>query len=87
MRVVGFLDDDDRLHDHLLNGQLIFSPDDLGDLIESKSVSNVLLAIPTASRRRNEILNKAGQLHVAVCALPGMSDLAEGVKTMCSELW
>ena len=31
MRVVGFLDDDKRLHGHLKNGQPIFSPDDLAD--------------------------------------------------------
>jgi FlaA1/EpsC-like NDP-sugar epimerase len=79
MRVVGFLDDDDRLHGHILNGQPIFSPDDLGELIESKDVTHVLLAIPSASRRRrNEILKRIAQFPVAVRTLPGMSDLAEG---------
>ncbi len=33
MRVVGFLDDDDRLHGHVLNGQPIFSPADLPSLV------------------------------------------------------
>ena len=83
MRVVGFLDDDDRLHGHILNGQPIFSPDDLGELIESKGVTHVLLAIPSASRhRRNEILDRIGQFPVAVRTLPGMSDLAEGRVTV-----
>jgi FlaA1/EpsC-like NDP-sugar epimerase len=79
MRVLGFLDDDDRLHGHVLNGQPIFSPDDLPDLIESKGVTHVLLAIPSASRRRrNEILKRIGQHHVAVRTLPSLTDLAEG---------
>ena len=79
MRVVGFLDDDDRLHGHSLNGQPIFSPDDLLDLIESKGVTHVLLAVPSASRwRRNEILKRMGQHHVAVRTLPSLIDLAEG---------
>ena len=79
MRVVGFLDDDDRLHGHVLNGKPIFSPMDLADLIESKGVTHVLLAIPSASRRRrNEILKKIGQNQVAVRTLPSFADLAEG---------
>lgn len=79
MRVVGFLDDDDRLHGHVLNGQPIFSPDDLPDLIESKGVTHVLLALPSISRRRrNEILNRMLKHHVAVRTLPSFSDLTEG---------
>ena len=36
MQVLGFLDDDDRLHGNILNNQLTFSPDDLPFLIKSK---------------------------------------------------
>lgn len=79
IRMVGFLDDDDRLHGHVLNGQPIFSPDDLGDLIESKGVTHVLMATPSASRRRrNDILKRVSRHHVAVRTLPSLMDLAEG---------
>lgn len=79
MRVAGFLDDDDRLYGHVLNGQPIFSPDDLGELIESKGITHVLMAVPSASRRRrNEILKKMSSHHVAVRTLPSVTDLAEG---------
>ena len=79
MRVVGFLDDDDRLHGHILNGQPIFSPNDLSELIESKGITHVLMAIPSVSRRRrNEILKKMGGHQVAVRTLPSVTDLAEG---------
>jgi FlaA1/EpsC-like NDP-sugar epimerase len=79
MRVVGFLDDDDRLHGHALNGQPIFSPIDLPGLIESKEITHVLLAIPSATRRRrNDVLKQIAQHPVAVRTLPSLTDLAEG---------
>ena len=79
MRVVGFLDDDDRLHGQILNGQPIFSPHDLGDLIEAKSITHVLMALPSASRRRrNEILKIVSNYQVAVRTLPSVTDLVEG---------
>ena len=79
MHVIGFLDDDYRLQGQLLNSKPIFSPMDLPDLIESKGVTRVLLAIPSASRRRrNEILKKIGQNQVSVRTLPSFADLAEG---------
>ena len=79
MSVVGFLDDDDRLHGHVLNGLPIYRPDDLTSLVESLNISNVLLALPSASRRRrNEILNKMLEAHVSVRTLPSVSELAQG---------
>ena len=79
MRVIGFLDDDDRLHGHALNGQPIFSPAELPGLIDSKGVTHVLLAIPSVSRhRRNEILRQIATQPVAVRTLPSFTDLAEG---------
>lgn len=46
MRVVAFLDDDDRLHGHVLNGLPIHSPMDLQGLVETQDVRTVLLAMP-----------------------------------------
>lgn len=83
MRVAGFLDDDYRLHGHILNGQPIFSPDDLGELIESKGITHVLMAIPSATRsRRNAILKKMSNHHVVIRTLPSVTDLAEGRVTV-----
>lgn len=83
MRVIGFLDDDDRLHGHILDAQPVFSPDDLGGLIESKGITHILMAIPSVSlRRRNEILKKMSEYHVAVRTLPSVTDLAEGRVTI-----
>jgi FlaA1/EpsC-like NDP-sugar epimerase len=86
MQVVGFLDDDDRLHGHVLNGQPIYNPADLGSLALTLSVSDVLLAMPGLSRnRRNEILAQIRTVRVAVRTLPSVMDLAQG-KVSVSDL-
>ena len=79
MQVVGFLDDDDRLHGHFLNNQPIYNPEDLVDLVGVLNVSDVMLAMPSLSRkRRNEIINHIRNAHVAVRTLPSVSDLLQG---------
>jgi FlaA1/EpsC-like NDP-sugar epimerase len=79
MQVVGFLDDDDRLHGHVLNGQPIYRPEDLPELVKARGIADVLLAMPRISRqRRNEILAQIRTAHVAVRTLPNLVDLAQG---------
>ena len=86
MQVVAFLDDDDRLHGHVLNGLPIHSPMDLRGLVETQGVRTVLLGIPSLSlRRRNEILSQIRSAHVAVRTLPSVTDLAQG-KVSVSDL-
>ncbi|MCA3176062.1 MAG: polysaccharide biosynthesis protein [Burkholderiales bacterium] len=86
MQVVGFLDDDDRLHGHVLNGLPLYKPEDLPNLVTALSISSVLLAMPSISRkRRNEILTAIRSAHVAVRTLPSMTDLAQG-KVSVSDL-
>lgn len=86
MRVIGFLDDDGRLHGHILNGLPIYSPADLPSLVTSLFVSDVLLALPSTSRkRRNEILAQIRQAHVSVRTLPSVTELAQG-KVSTSDL-
>lgn len=83
IQVVGFLDDDDRLHGHVLNGQRIYDPSDLVGLVERLGVSDVLIAMPRLSRnRRNEILGSMCVAHVAVRTLPSVTDLAQGKVTV-----
>lgn len=79
MRVVGFLDDDDRLHGHVLNGLPMYNPAELTQILAASGVTVVLLALPSASRqRRNAILSQLAPHRVAVRTLPGLSDLATG---------
>lgn len=86
MQVVGFLDDDNRLHGRILNGQLIYNPDDLSNLVSALTISNVLLAMPSIGRkRRNDILRQIKSAHVSVRTLPSVTDLAQG-KVSVSDL-
>lgn len=79
MQVVGFIDDDDRLCGHVLNGQPIYGLDDLDNLVNTINVSVVLLAMPSISRkRRNKILSQIRNARVAVRTLPSMADLVKG---------
>ena len=79
MRMVGYLDDDDRLHGHVLNGLPIHDPASLPELLSEFHITDVLLALPSVSRqRRNAILSSLAPLRVAVRTLPGMTDLATG---------
>jgi FlaA1/EpsC-like NDP-sugar epimerase len=83
IRVVGFLDDDYHLHGQLLNGLRIHDPSTLESLIEQIGATDVLLAIPSASRqRRVEILAQLKPYKLAVRTLPGLGDIATGRVTM-----
>ena len=86
MQVAGFVDDDDRLHGQVLNGQPIFNPADLNSLVTTLNINDVLLAIPSLSRhRRHEILSQIRLTQVGVRALPSLTDLAQG-KVAISDL-
>ena len=79
IRVVGYLDDDARLHGSLLNGLPIYNPADFVEVLSDVPITDVLLALPSVSRkRRNDILNNLKPHRLAVRTLPGLSDLAIG---------
>lgn len=79
MRVAGFLDDDDRLHGHVLNGLPIYSPADLTGLVMSLHIGDVLLALPSVGqKRRNDIIAQMSQAKVSVRTLPSVIELAQG---------
>ena len=79
MRVLGFLDDDPTLHGSVLNGRRIFNPAKLAQLVHRQSVTDILLAMPSATRaRRNAIIDTLRPLSVGVRTLPGIMDLAHG---------
>jgi FlaA1/EpsC-like NDP-sugar epimerase len=83
MQVVGFIDDDWTLHSSVLNGIPIYPAQRLTALIERLEVTDLLLAIPSASRqRRNEIINSVYGSHATIRTLPGMADLAHGRVTV-----
>lgn len=79
LKVVGFLDDDDRLHGQVLQGQEIYSPSKIAHLIKSKEAKLVLLALPSISRsRRNKILKNLSNYPLQVQTLPTVADIING---------
>jgi FlaA1/EpsC-like NDP-sugar epimerase len=83
LKVVGFLDDNNHLQGQVLQGLNIYSPLKISDLIESKEVQLVLLALPSISRfRRNEILNNLSQYELQVQTLPTITDIIQGRVTV-----
>ena len=83
MRVVGFLDDDDLIQGQVLNGLQIYNPADLEEIAKQKGVTDVLLAMPSASRaRRNQILGLLSKVKISVRTLPSLSDIVSGKVTL-----
>jgi FlaA1/EpsC-like NDP-sugar epimerase len=79
LKLVGFLDDDYKLHGQILLGQEIYSPLKIADLVKSKEVSLVLLALPSISRsRRNDILKNLSNYPLQVKTLPTITDIIQG---------
>lgn len=77
--VTAFIDDDPALHGQTLNGMPIWSPEEAEAAIDSGVLTNILLAMPSASReRRNEIIARLRAFPVRVQTIPAMSDLAQG---------
>ena len=78
-RVVGFVEDDTRLHGQTVDGMKVHAPHALSGLIASNDVGHVLLAMPSIGRkRRNAIVLSLRPLQVHVRTLPGVSALASG---------
>ncbi len=78
-RVVAFVDEDPGFEGAVIQGLSVHSPAALNDLIESRQVGHVLLAMPSVTRtRRAEIVKGLAGLGAKVMTLPSLSDLAQG---------
>jgi len=76
---IAFIDDEPTLTNHQIMGLKVYSSNNLGGLVASMKIEEVLLAMPSASReRRNEIINNLESYPVLVRTVPGVSELAQG---------
>lgn len=79
MLVKGFIDDDPHLQGSTVNGISVYPNTDVQELIRRLDITDVLLAIPSASQyRRSEIIASLNGCGVRVRTLPGLIDLASG---------
>tara|TARA_Y200000002_G_scaffold383052_1_gene402825 strand:+ start:8484 stop:10409 length:1926 start_codon:yes stop_codon:yes gene_type:complete len=78
-RVAGFLDDDDQLHRQVILGQTIYASSKLENLIKSKDINFIFLALPSISRsKRNQIIEKLNKYKLSVKTLPSISEIVDG---------
>jgi FlaA1/EpsC-like NDP-sugar epimerase len=77
--VVGFLDDDVRLHNQVMLGRTIFPQSKLENLVKTKNINLVLLALPSISRNlRKKIIEKLNIYKLVVKTLPSVQDVVDG---------
>ncbi len=78
-RLIGYIDDDARKAGRSINGALVYLPDRIADLVQHRGVTEILLALPSATRaRRNEIIASLRSVPAHIRTLPGIADLASG---------
>lgn len=76
---VALLDDDPKMHGKHIYGLTVYSPSRLMELVEKKGATGVLLAIPSASRRRRrQVLRRLSEMPVHVQTMPDMKDIVSG---------
>ena len=78
-KVVGFLDDNEQLHRQFVLGKNVFSFKNLDNLIKTKNINLVFLALPSISKsRRNQIIEHLNQYKLTVKTLPSISEIVDG---------
>jgi FlaA1/EpsC-like NDP-sugar epimerase len=76
---VAFIDDNLGVQGRSINGLQVRSPDSLHKIVSDLGVKCVLLALPSASRRkRSQIIENLENLPVHVQTMPDISDLISG---------
>jgi FlaA1/EpsC-like NDP-sugar epimerase len=76
---VAFIDDKKSLQGSSINGIRVYGSDALEELVGRRRIERILLAMPSASRRRRrEILTALEPLGVRVQSLPDLADLISG---------
>ncbi|EGR3950835.1 polysaccharide biosynthesis protein [Vibrio cholerae] len=78
-KVVGFIDQDKTLENTVIMGLQVYDISRATYLVDKYDVTQVLLAVPSASRaRRKKILESLIDLSAEVLTVPDMKDIVEG---------
>lgn len=77
--LIAFADDDAAKVGRHINGIPVVGPDQVADAVKRLGVTDILLALPSATRqRRHQIIESLRSLPVHIRTLPGMADIALG---------
>jgi FlaA1/EpsC-like NDP-sugar epimerase len=78
-KLLGFVDDDPVKVGRSVNGIPVIAPEQIPVFVRARHVTDILLALPRASRqRRNEIIASLQGLPVHIRTIPGLAELASG---------
>jgi FlaA1/EpsC-like NDP-sugar epimerase len=82
-KVVGFLDDNNQLDGQVLLGQTVYNSSKLENLLLTREINIVFLAMPTIGRaERNQIIEKLRYHKLTVKTLPSISEIVDGKITI-----
>ena len=85
-KLISFIDDNKSFWSGTIDGYSVNPPSSISNLIKSKGVKQLWLAIPNLSgKRRQKLINSLRQYPVHVRTLPTISDLVSG-KVRLSDL-
>jgi FlaA1/EpsC-like NDP-sugar epimerase len=77
--LLAYVDEKQSLQGTLMNGVPVIPPGELAEFVEREAVDRVLLAVPSASRRRKaEILRRLEPINVHVQSVPDVNDVLSG---------
>jgi UDP-N-acetylglucosamine 4,6-dehydratase len=78
-KLCAFVDDDPALHNRVALGVPILSPDELTTLVETKSIAEVFLAIPNASRaQRLAVVSRLSEFDIEIKTIPAPEEIVSG---------
>ncbi|MGI1677503.1 MAG: polysaccharide biosynthesis protein [Cellvibrionaceae bacterium] len=78
-KVMGFVDDNPKLHKTVLSGLTVFKPEKLPKLTKQWDTKHILLALGNTPRsKRSIIVNKLEPLGVSIKTMPAMNDVLSG---------
>ncbi|TCP10730.1 FlaA1/EpsC-like NDP-sugar epimerase [Crenobacter luteus] len=79
MKPVAFFDDNPALWGRIYGGVEVYDPARIPELVARKRLTQMLLAIPSASRARHrEIIEALEPLHIPIQRVPRLADLVSG---------
>jgi FlaA1/EpsC-like NDP-sugar epimerase len=77
--LLAYADEKRALQGTLMNGVPVIAPEQLASFVKRYQVERILLAVPSASRRRKaEILRRLESLHVHIQSVPDLRDVVSG---------
>jgi FlaA1/EpsC-like NDP-sugar epimerase len=75
-RVVAFVDDNPELHRQLLRGYRIYSPQQVGALINEEDVTTLVMAMPSLSKvNRKKLIDRLQHLPITIKTVPSLTEI------------